>query len=189
MNSENEKLREAFEEWFTATYTAHKLSPRQTNCGIITDGYADSRVDLCWRGWVASRAALSQQADPECERCNDTGEMDSGGVQPWGEAILVPCDCKAEPAEPAQDERDAVSRDAELYGIGFMVDGVRVHPSRVTVQYSATRPAQTEQQPEQSGLASAVRAYLDARDKGADEYDVKRARSDMRHALAAQGGE
>lgn len=63
MNSENEKLREAFEEWFTATYTAHKLSPRQTNCGIITDGYADSRVDLCWRGWVASRAALSQQAE------------------------------------------------------------------------------------------------------------------------------
>ena len=45
-------------------------------------------------------------------------------------------------AEPvtAQDEREAVSRDAELYGIGFMVDGVRVHPSRVTVQYSATRP-------------------------------------------------
>ena len=48
---------------------------------------------------------------------------------------------------------------------------------------------QTAPQPEQSGLASAVRAYLDARDKGADEYDVKRARSDMRHALAAQGGE
>lgn len=111
MNSENEKLREAFEEWFTATYTAHKLSPRQTNCGIITDGYADSRVDLCWRGWVASRAALSQQAEPA----------------------------------QAQDERDAVYRDAELYGIGFMVDGVRVHPSRVTVQYSATRPAHTAQ--------------------------------------------
>lgn len=41
---------------------------------------------------------------------------------------------------PAQDDRVAVYRDAELYGIGFMVDGVRVHPSRVTVQYSATRP-------------------------------------------------
>ena len=44
---------------------------------------------------------------------------------------------------------------------------------------------QTEQ-PEQSGLASAVRAYLDAIDNGSDEYDVRRARSGVRHALSAQ---
>lgn len=53
--------REAFEAWFTDTYTAHKLSPRLTNCGIISDGYSDSRVDLCYRGWQA-RAAQPQQA-------------------------------------------------------------------------------------------------------------------------------
>lgn len=53
---------------------------------------------------------------------------------------------QAEPAQ-AQDERDAVYRDAELYGIGFMVDGVRVHPRRVTVQCSAARTAQNEQKP------------------------------------------
>ena len=55
MNSKNmEARREAFERWFTETYTAHKLSPRMTNCGIVTDGYQDSRVDLCWRGFNAA---------------------------------------------------------------------------------------------------------------------------------------
>lgn len=28
-----------------------------------------------------------------CIKCNDTGEADSGGVQPWGEGINIPCDC------------------------------------------------------------------------------------------------
>ena len=61
----------------------------------------------------------------------------------------IPCECVAaanetEPA-PAQDERETVSHDAELYGIGFMVDGVRVSPDRVTIQYG--RSAQTAQQP------------------------------------------
>lgn len=29
----------------------------------------------------------------ECPECNGTGMRDSGGVQPWGEPISVPCDC------------------------------------------------------------------------------------------------
>ena len=29
-----------------------------------------------------------------CPKCNGTGEADSGGVQPWGEGINIPCDCK-----------------------------------------------------------------------------------------------
>lgn len=28
-------------------------------------------------------------------KCNDTGMADSGGVQPWGEPILIECDCRA----------------------------------------------------------------------------------------------
>lgn len=50
--------RAKFEQWFTETYTAHKLSPRLTNCGIVTDGYSDSRVDLCWRGYNAALDSL-----------------------------------------------------------------------------------------------------------------------------------
>lgn len=30
-----------------------------------------------------------------CPKCNDTGVADSGGVQPWGEPILIECDCRA----------------------------------------------------------------------------------------------
>lgn len=29
-----------------------------------------------------------------CERCNGTGLEDSGGVQPWGEQILLECECR-----------------------------------------------------------------------------------------------
>lgn len=32
----------------------------------------------------------------ECPKCNGTGMMDSGGVQPWGELIKVVCDCRYE---------------------------------------------------------------------------------------------
>lgn len=28
-----------------------------------------------------------------CEKCNGTGMADSGGVQPWGDQILIECDC------------------------------------------------------------------------------------------------
>ena len=30
----------------------------------------------------------------KCPECSDTGERDSGGMHPWGESILLPCDCK-----------------------------------------------------------------------------------------------
>lgn len=44
------------------------------------------------RGEMAQelRAILEKTA---CIKCNDTGEADSGGVQPWGEGINIPCDC------------------------------------------------------------------------------------------------
>lgn len=37
-----------------------------------------------------------------CERCNGTGLEDSGGVQPWGEQILVECECRLK--EVSMDE-------------------------------------------------------------------------------------
>lgn len=30
---------------------------------------------------------------PNCPECTGTGERDSGGTHPWGEAIYLPCDC------------------------------------------------------------------------------------------------
>ncbi|MCS7758588.1 hypothetical protein N0619_20105 [Pseudomonas aeruginosa] len=45
------------------------------------------------------RAALAQPS-PKCVKCGGTGEADSGGVHPWGEPVLIPCDCETEQAEP-----------------------------------------------------------------------------------------
>lgn len=48
-----------------------------------------------------ARIALPMLAQQEraCQKCNGTGEMDSGGTQPWGEQILIECDCKFEQQE------------------------------------------------------------------------------------------
>lgn len=37
-----------------------------------------------------------------CPKCNDTGMMDSGGVQPWGEPIEIECDCRQQDANTAE---------------------------------------------------------------------------------------
>lgn len=60
---------------------------------IQVRGYANSRARV-------AQGALSVSANQACEKCNGSQAMDSGGVQPWGEAILVPCDC----TEPANKE-------------------------------------------------------------------------------------
>lgn len=44
---------------------------------------------------VIDGAIAAYDAEPvECPKCNDTGMADSGGVQPWGEPILIECDCR-----------------------------------------------------------------------------------------------
>jgi len=37
-----------------------------------------------------------------CPKCNDTGMMDSGGTQPWGEPIEIECDCRQQDANTAE---------------------------------------------------------------------------------------
>lgn len=69
-----------------------------------------------------------------------------GHVTPNADGYLARCGgpnickvCMQELAALKQsisDEREAFQRDVELAGIGFMVDGMRVSPDRVTVQYA-----------------------------------------------------
>lgn len=42
-----------------------------------------------------------QQIKP-CPKCNDTGMVDSGGTQPWGEPIEIECDCRQQDANTAE---------------------------------------------------------------------------------------
>ena len=53
-----------------------------------------------------------------CPKCNDTGLADSGGVQPWGEPILIECDCRTEPATVAvPDEVFNAAYEQHLNGV------------------------------------------------------------------------
>lgn len=60
------------------------------------------------RDWNGSLSAMAKRIDaalvkyaepPVCPKCSDTGLTDSGGVQPWGEPILMPCECAEQSAE------------------------------------------------------------------------------------------
>lgn len=42
---------------------------------------------------------ILEQQERVCQKCGGTGEMDSGGTQPWGAQILVECDCQFEQRE------------------------------------------------------------------------------------------
>mgnify|MGYP000940829579 CR=1 FL=1 len=81
----------------------------------ILDGVTQEAID---GGWTArglsdyakqvetELAAMRERAEPVvCPKCGNTGLADSGGVQPWGEPILIECDCTAPPAPVAHDER------------------------------------------------------------------------------------
>ena len=59
-----------------------KLSPFRQNDVLIITLNKDQRFE-----WHVVQP---------CEKCNGTGEMDSGGTKPWGDQILVECDCGLE---------------------------------------------------------------------------------------------
>lgn len=40
-----------------------------------------------------------EQQESQCQKCAGTGLADSGGTQPWGEPILIECDCQFEHQE------------------------------------------------------------------------------------------
>lgn len=42
---------------------------------------------------------ILEQQERGCQKCGGTGMADSGGTQPWGEQILIECDCKFEQHE------------------------------------------------------------------------------------------
>lgn len=68
--------------------------------GAVAD-YDIKSIDDAWKAWKA-RAALAQPA-LQCKKCGGTGDADSGGIHPWGETAMVPCDCAH--TERAQGKR------------------------------------------------------------------------------------
>ncbi|WP_448679972.1 hypothetical protein [Pseudomonas nicosulfuronedens] len=115
--ADDEKVeREAFEAHESKE---RRLSPTDQQFwfrrGAIAD-YDLKSIDDAWKAWKA-RAALAQPA-LQCKKCGGTGDADSGGIHPWGEAAMVPCDCAH--TERAQGERKRF--EAEVLGLGLPVE-------------------------------------------------------------------
>nr|WP_318375397.1 hypothetical protein [Enterobacter sp.] len=56
----------------------------------------DDRIfAICCKVGTPLYATPKPVSVPLCPKCGDTGMADSGGVQPWGEPIEMPCDCRA----------------------------------------------------------------------------------------------
>lgn len=53
---------------------------------------------------LALRKERETEESAVCQKCGNTGLADSGGVQPWGEPILIECDCTAPPAPDIADD-------------------------------------------------------------------------------------
>jgi hypothetical protein len=79
-----DKSREQFEAWWCQYADEPSAYVKGQRSGL--NGYYNEFIDRAWHAWQASRAAL-------CPKCGGTGMADSGGVQPWGEPIEIPCDC------------------------------------------------------------------------------------------------
>ena len=50
---------------------------------------------------IAESEIYKSQQEPVCPDCKGTGEADSGGTQPWGDAINIRCHCTYE--QPQQE--------------------------------------------------------------------------------------
>lgn len=56
------------------------------------------------RGWAADALRPApEEGRTACPDCDGAGMRDSGGVQPWGEPIHVPCDCGSERSVSRRD--------------------------------------------------------------------------------------
>lgn len=85
------------------------------------------------------RTLLNALEGRPCPKCNDTGMADSGGTQPWGEPISVPCDCAAPPSPVAVPEGYRLQPISEYDAMcAAMLQGAENAESRCTIK---TAPA------------------------------------------------
>lgn len=57
-------------------------------------------------------------SDPDCVKCKGTGLEDSGGEHPWGDAILIPCDCSS--PEPMTVSKATPMEELAIAGVKAM---------------------------------------------------------------------
>lgn len=87
-------------------------------------------------------AAPQPVAVPICPKCGDTGMADSGGVQPWGEPIEIPCDCRFAP-QPVAVPDEEVQSEMKWRDLALQFDGHRMQ-SLCFLKYVLSQLPETE---------------------------------------------
>ncbi|ELY4471607.1 hypothetical protein SMZ62_001712 [Cronobacter sakazakii] len=70
-----------------------------------------------------------------CQKCGNTGLADSGGVQPWGEPILIECDCTAPPAPDIAD--DSLPYDPQIAEYEQMMEAEQAQADTTSQQFES----------------------------------------------------
>ncbi|ELY4566636.1 DUF551 domain-containing protein [Cronobacter sakazakii] len=70
-----------------------------------------------------------------CPKCGNTGLADSGGVQPWGEPILIECDCTAPPAPDIAD--DSLPYDPQIAEYEQMMEAEQAQADTTSQQFES----------------------------------------------------
>ncbi|WP_321145701.1 DUF551 domain-containing protein [Cronobacter sakazakii] len=70
-----------------------------------------------------------------CPKCGNTGLADSGGVQPWGEPILIECDCTAPPAPDIAD--DSLPYDPQIAEYEQMMEAEQAQADTTAQQFES----------------------------------------------------
>ncbi|EMC4129955.1 hypothetical protein VEK59_004198 [Cronobacter sakazakii] len=99
------------------------------------------QYDMFGLGIVAMDELLALRKEREraepfvCPKCGNTGLADSGGVQPWGEPILIECDCTAPPAPSIAD--DSLPYDPQIAEYEQMMEEEQAQADTASQQFES----------------------------------------------------
>ncbi|ELY5927946.1 hypothetical protein SNN84_003406 [Cronobacter sakazakii] len=115
-----------------------KLSVRYRLLAKIHDGNESQTWEesaLIVEELLALRKEREQEEPFVCPKCGNTGLADSGGVQPWGEPILIECDCTAPPAPGADD--DSLPYDPQIAEYEQMMEAEQAQADTTAQQFES----------------------------------------------------
>ncbi|WP_254845048.1 DUF551 domain-containing protein [Cronobacter sakazakii] len=84
---------------------------------------------------LALRKEREKEESAVCPKCGNTGLADSGGVQPWGEPILIECDCTAPPAPSIAD--DSLPYDPQIAEYEQMMEAEQAQADTTAQQFES----------------------------------------------------
>lgn len=113
--------------------------------------------------------------DPNRDVCSDRQEAFALGMHAARAILATHQPAPAVSQQGGEIERGLAEKDAELYGTGFLVDGLRVAPEFVTIIRAAHPPADAAPEPREQPATAAhkkVRAYLNQGAAPADQHST-----------------